>query len=196
MSVRESAVRKKVKQHKKSKQKKIYMATALLIIISILLVGMLCIYLKWTNTPNKYDIKEDKTMVNGPIEKEIIISFAGDFTLGTDTKLSYESSLPAAFVNNGGNYSYFLRNVSEIFSKDDYTLVNLETTLTDSNVKSNKEGAIFFNFKGPKEYVNILTSASIDGVTIANNHIYDYGNQGINDTINTLKEKKIDICGE
>ena len=131
-----------------------------------------------------------------PVKKEIIISVAGDFTLGTDTKFAYDSSLPAAFINSGRNYSYFMQNVSSIFSEDDYTLVNLETTFTDSEVKAPKDGDIFYNFKGPKEYVNILTKASIDGVTIANNHIYDYGQRGMQDTVNTLKEKNIDICGE
>lgn len=142
------------------------------------------------------EIIKEEVIKKEPVKKEIIISVAGDFTLGTDTKFAYESSLPAAFINNGRNYSYFMKNVSSVFSKDDYTLVNLETTLTDSNVKAHKEGEVFYNFKGPKEYINILTNASIDGVTIANNHIYDYGSQGINDTINTLKENNVDICGE
>lgn len=142
------------------------------------------------------EIIKEEAIKREPVRKEIIISVAGDFTLGTDTKFAYESSLPAAFINNGRNYSYFMKNVSSVFSKDDYTLVNLETTLTDSNVKAHKEGEVFYNFKGPKEYINILTNASIDGVTIANNHIYDYGSQGINDTINTLKENNVDICGE
>ena len=131
-----------------------------------------------------------------PVKKEIIISVAGDFTLGTDTKFAYDSSLPAAFINSGRSYSYFMQNVSSIFSHDDYTLVNLETTFTDSEAKAPKDGDIFYNFKGPKEYVNILTKGSIDGVTIANNHIYDYGKQGMQDTVNTLKENNIDICGE
>lgn len=139
---------------------------------------------------NQEEIKKE------PIKKEIIISVAGDFTLGTDTKFAYNSSLPAAFINSGKNYSYFMQNVSGVFTKDDYTLVNLETTFTDSDAKIPKEGEVFYNFKGPKEYVNILTNASVDGVTIANNHIYDYGKQGINDTINILKENNIDICGE
>lgn len=139
---------------------------------------------------NKEEIKRES------VKKEIIISVAGDFTLGTDTKFAYDSSLPAAFINSGRNYSYFMKNVSSIFSQDDYTLVNLETTFTSSEIKAPKDGDIFYNFKGPKEYVNILTKGSIDGVTIANNHIYDYGKQGIQDTVNTLKENNIDICGE
>jgi poly-gamma-glutamate capsule biosynthesis protein CapA/YwtB (metallophosphatase superfamily) len=190
-----------------------YLGTVVLIIISILIVGEVGFYLKNINNLNVQKVeanseisdeikdvtpenKQEETIVKEPVKKAILISVAGDFTLGTDTKFSYDSSLPAAFINSGKNYSYFMQNVSSIFSKDDYTIVNLETTFTDSNVKSPKDGEIFYNFKGAKEYVNILTNASVEGVTIANNHIYDYGKQGMQDTVNTLKENNIDICGE
>ena len=184
-----------------------------LIIASILIVCGVGFYLKNISNSNlqksetskqlsedvtdtsEEDIKQEE-IKREPVKKEIIISVAGDFTLGTDTKFAYDSSLPAAFINSGRNYSYFMQNVSSIFSQDDYTLVNLETTFTDSEVKAPKDGDIFYNFKGPKEYVNILTKGSIDGVTIANNHIYDYGKQGMQDTVNALKENNIDICGE
>lgn len=131
-----------------------------------------------------------------PRPKEITISFAGDFTLGTDTKFAYEGSLPYEFINSGSDYSHFMRNVSDIFKEDDYTLVNLETTFTEYDIKAIKAGDVFYNFKGPKEYVNILNEGNIDGVTISNNHIYDYGEQGFKDTIDTLEQNNIDICGE
>jgi len=194
-----------------------HLKSAVLLIISILIVGGLGFYLKSINNSvnkkvethseeeytakdmadlDKDKDKQEENIVKEPVKKTILISCAGDFTLGTDTKFAYDSSLPAAFINSGKNYSYFMQNVSNIFSSDDYTLVNLETTFTDSNEKAPKDGDIFYNFKGPKEYVNILTKGSIEGVTIANNHIYDYGKKGITDTVNVLKENNIDICGE
>ena len=195
------------------KEKKVYWRTVILIIISVLIVAGVGLYLKdiknidvqkvgvnnEISEGKKDDIEEEtkeEVVVKEPIKKAILISFAGDFTLGTDTKFGYDGSLPAAFINSGRKYSYFMQNVSSIFSQDDYTVVNLETTFTDSNVKAPKDGDVFYNFKGPKDYVNILTGASIDGVTIANNHIYDYGKQGMQDTVNVLKENNIDICGE
>lgn len=209
------------KRSSRNKQSKRYphLKNAILLIISILIVSELGFYLKSTtnnsvnkkveiNSTDEYTVKEtaelekqEKTVkelkkTEEPVKKTILISFAGDFTLGTDTKFAYNSSLPAAFINSGKNYSYFMQNVSKIFSNDDYTLVNLETTFTDSNEKAPKDGDIFYNFKGSKEYVNILTKGSIEGVTIANNHIYDYGKQGIRDTVNVLKENNVDICGE
>jgi len=209
------------KRSSKNKQNKKYthLKNAVLLIISILIVSGLGFYLKnatnnsvnkkvETNSEDEYTAKETAELdkqeetvkelkkSEEPVKKTILISFAGDFTLGTDTKFAYNSSLPAAFINSGKDYSYFMQNVSNIFSNDDYTLVNLETTFTDSNEKAPKDGDVFYNFKGPKEYVNILTKGSIEGVTIANNHIYDYGKQGITDTVNVLKENNIDICGE
>jgi len=195
------------------RKNKTYWTNAISIIISIVIIGGIAFYLKNINNPMAQKVeanskisdgtkeiteedKKEEIIVKEPIKKTILISFAGDFTLGTDTKFAYDSSLPAAFINSGRKYSYFMQNVSSIFSQDDYTLVNLETTFTDSNVKAPKDGDIFYNFKGPKDYVNILTNASIDGVTIANNHIYDYGKQGMQDTVATLKENNIDICGE
>ncbi len=192
---------------------KSYFKSAILLTISILIVSGVAFNLKSTNnsvnkkveTKNQegYAVnemeeldKQEENKVKEPVKKTILISFAGDFTLGTDTKFAYDDSLPAAFINSGKNYSYFMQNVSNIFSNDDYTLVNLETTFTDSNEKAPKDGDVFYNFKGPKEYVNILKKGSIEGVTIANNHIYDYGKQGITDTINVLKENNVDMCGE
>ena len=195
------------------KENKTYLKNAISIIMSILIIGGVGLYFKNIKITMAQKIeanseisdgtkdiaeedKKEEIIVKEPVKKTILISFAGDFTLGTDTKFAYDGSLPAAFINSGRNYSYFMQNVSSVFSQDDYTLVNLETTFTDSNVKAPKDGDVFYNFKGPKEYVNILKTGSIDGVTISNNHIYDYGKQGIQDTVNTLKENNIDICGE
>ena len=195
------------------KENKTYLKNAISIIMSILIIGGVGLYFKNIKSAMAQKVeanseisdgtkdiaeedKKEEIIVKEPFKKAILISFAGDFTLGTDTKFAYDGSLPAAFINSGRSYSYFMQNVSSVFSQDDYTLVNLETTFTDSNIKAPKDGDIFYNFKGPKEYVNILKTGSIDGVTISNNHIYDYGKQGIQDTVNTLKENNIDICGE
>lgn len=129
-------------------------------------------------------------------KKEILITSAGDCTLGTDTSFGYEGSFTYELNINNNDYSHIMSNVKNIFENDDYTIVNLETTFTESDVKADKGGGTVFHFKGPKEFVNILTSSSIEGVTVSNNHIYDYGQQGFEDTINTLRENNVDYCGE
>lgn len=52
-----------------------------------------------------------------------------------------------------------------------------------------------FPFSGPKEYVNILTSGSVELVSIANNHSEDYYEQGMTDTKQVLDEKGIGYFG-
>lgn len=149
-SIENSRRRRYLRENRKNNH---YFKSFILVIISIAIVIVLGLYLKSLKPigTNKIEngiklngeivgsvAKEivNEQLVKMPIKKEILISFAGDFTLGTDDKFSYEGSLPAAFVSNGKNYSYFMKNVVNIFNKDDYTLVNLETTLTNSNVKS------------------------------------------------------------
>ncbi|MCI6189116.1 MAG: CapA family protein [Clostridium sp.] len=135
--------------------------------------------------------------VNEEVEKkEILITSAGDCTLGTDTNFGYEGSFTYELDIHNNDYSRIMSNVKNIFENDDYTIVNLETTFTESNLKADKGSGIVYHFKGPKEYVNILTSSSIEGVTVSNNHIYDYGEEGFKDTINTLTENNVDYCGE
>lgn len=129
-------------------------------------------------------------------KKEVLITSVGDCTLGTDTNFGYSTSFNAEVANAGNDYSTIMKNVKDIFENDDYTLANLETTFTDAKEKKDKGAGTTFHFKGPKSFVNILTKGSIEGVTVANNHIYDYGKKGFEDTIQTLDEADVDYCGE
>lgn len=141
------------------------------------------------------EVVEEQIKPQEAARDSIILSFAGDCTLGTDTTFNVQGSFNQEVKQHNNDYAYFMRNVVPIFKQDDYTLVNLETTLTNATVKANKEGKVVYHFKGNKEYAKILSLGSIEGVTIDNNHIGDYSSQGLSDTINTLKENKIDYCG-
>lgn len=122
----------------------------------------------------------------------ITISFAGDCTLGTDESFSYINSFPYQLEKQDDDYSYFFRNVRNIFKSDDLTIVNLETTLTDADRGAEKK----YRFKGESSYVNIIKSGCIEMVNISNNHIYDYLRKGFDDTIRALEGAGIKYCGE
>lgn len=127
-------------------------------------------------------IKSDKT--------SITISAVGDCTIGTDTNFSYTNSL-----NNRlkivKDYAYFFDGVYEILNNDDLTIANLEGTFTNATVKNPKT----YNFKGDKDFVNILVKGSVEAVNVANNHTYDYRQEGYNDTIDVLKDSEIEYFG-
>ena len=120
-----------------------------------------------------------------PKTVEITISAAGDCTLGRHTGSPYASSLDAYYDQNGADY--FLKNVRPVFEKDDMTIVNFEGTLTESTTPAVKQ----FTFKGPKEYLNILTDSGVDFMSFANNHMYDYLEKGCQDTIEVFKENDV-----
>lgn len=120
---------------------------------------------------------------------EIILNAAGDCTIGYDDNFGYSKSFNEVVSKKG--YDFFFKNVKNIFEKDDITVVNLEGTFTESNIKKEKA----FNFKAPKDYVNILKSGSIEIVNIANNHIYDYNEVGFTDTIDVLNSVGINYFG-
>ncbi len=85
----------------------------------------------------------------------------------------------------------FFEKVSKIFKEDDLTIVNLETTLTTAMKKASKK----YRFKGLPEFNDILVEGNIDAVSLANNHTYDYLQEGYADTIKYLKEAGIGYFG-
>lgn len=123
-------------------------------------------------------------------EVTVKISFVGDCTLGNDKNATYDNRFNN--VAQKVDYDYFLENVKDVFLKDDYTVANLETTLTTESKFVEKQ----FNFKGLPEYTEILTSGGIDAVNISNNHTHDYGEKGYNDTISNLERANIDYSGD
>ena len=128
-------------------------------------------------------------------DKTITLTFAGDVTLGGEAKLVGEpGSFAQVYEKNGPEY--FLKNFADFFAEDDLTVINLEGVLSDKNlspVAAGKLGEYFF--KGKTEYVNVLTAASVEAASIANNHIFDYGEVGLKDTIATLENAGIEWFG-
>ena len=120
-------------------------------------------------------------------DDEILLTFGGDVTFG-----DYKGLQEEFFEIYNNDYSKIFENVYEIFSKDDLTFVNLETTLTEATAHKDES----FVFKAPYEYVNILTEGSVEAVSIANNHAKDYFEQGRRDTVRTLYENDILVSGE
>lgn len=119
--------------------------------------------------------------VSANASHKVTITFAGDCTLGKDDVIPYDRSFNALFKEKGP--AYFLKNFAPLFGADDLTVVNLEGTITDSNKRAAKK----FAFKGKPEYLEALTDASVEAVTLANNHSHDYGEKSYTDTIEACK---------
>lgn len=121
--------------------------------------------------------------------RTITISSMGDCTLGTDENFNQSRSLNAFYNSQGADY--FFKNVRSILEKDDLSIVNFEGTLTTSTTRAEKK----FAFKADPEYVNILTSGSVEAANIANNRSSDYGEVSRTDTLEILEDAGIAAFG-
>lgn len=73
----------------------------------------------------------------------------------------------------------------------DVTLLNLETAVTDRGTPQPKT----YHFRAPKTAFAALRAAGVDAVSIANNHILDYGRQGLSDTLDAAREAGYPVFG-
>ena len=92
----------------------------------------------------------------------------------------------------GKTEELFSKEIIELFCQSDFSICNLEGALTDAEEKSHKCGP---SLKAAPETIHGIKNLSLDYVTLANNHITDYGTKGYADTIKTLEENGIGFFG-
>jgi len=146
-----------------------------------------------TLSPTSYDIQTNSyqpettqtdllTNVN-----YITLSFVGDCMLAS----MYGSEGFQTFnkLANEVPPEYFFANVAELFASDDLTIANCENIFTDNNelLPIIKDHDPAYWYKSKSANAEIFKKGNIDVVSLANNHIYDYGSEGRSDTITALE---------
>jgi poly-gamma-glutamate synthesis protein (capsule biosynthesis protein) len=91
-----------------------------------------------------------------------------------------------------GDAKTLFGDILNIIGKSDYSAVNLECPLTECNGKIAKSGK---NLRAPIKAIRAIEGAGFSLVSIANNHIRDYGDNGVIDTINTCANVGISTVG-
>ena len=123
-------------------------------------------------------------------EECFLLTFAGDCTFGTDQPIYGQEGSFVQLVGEDTDYPF--RNVERFFLEDDFTMVNLEGVLLDEGY-SGKTG---FAFRGPTDYVRILSEHGVQAVTIANNHTMDFGIKGYESTKEALTRAEVSFAEE
>src|SRR5690625_2385333 len=113
------------------------------------------------------------------------ILISGDFCpLGRNNELIEKKKFSSLF--NGFENLKKEKNI-------DYSIINLECPFTFSSEKIKKTGP---NLKTEnKNIFKALKFVHFDLITLANNHIQDYGDQGVIDTINKAKKNNFEVIG-
>lgn len=88
-------------------------------------------------------------------------------------------------------YDYPWGDVLPLLIDTDLNIINLETSLTDSERKVYKT----FNFKSSPDKVQSLVDANVTIANLANNHILDFAHEGLLQTIETLNAAGIKHVG-
>lgn len=135
-----------------------------------------------TDAPTQPPTQAPTQAPTEPPYESFVLTFTGDSTLGTEEDDWNSSDNFVSVV--GTDYGYPFRNVADIFAADDCTFTNLEGVLAEKGTGAAEEKR--FRFRGPLAYTQILTGSSVEAVSLANNHTYDYGYAGLTSTKNAL----------
>lgn len=135
--------------------------------------------------PMETETEEATEVVAEPVVQTVTVTAVGDCTLGVTQTHGYAGSFHEYYDQNGEDY--FFGGVRDLFESDDFTLINLECVLSESENRVEKT----WNLKGRPEYVGIMTGSSVEGCSLGNNHTLDYGESSLEDTKSVLDEAGI-----
>jgi poly-gamma-glutamate capsule biosynthesis protein CapA/YwtB (metallophosphatase superfamily) len=82
-------------------------------------------------------------------------------------------------------------SITPLLSAADVTTLNLETAVTGRGTAQPKT----FHFRTTPSAFDALRAAGVDAVTIANNHILDYGRVGLSDTLAAARAEDFPVYG-
>ena len=115
--------------------------------------------------------------------KSIKILIAGDLLPSENNYSLFE---------DGNAKELYGSEICQLFADADFSIANLEGPLTDSSLLQIKDGP---GIKAPMGTISGIKELGLSAVTLANNHITDYLQQGIDDTVAILGDAGIKHIG-
>lgn len=119
-----------------------------------------------------------------PVPEDIVLLFAGDVYLSAHVLNAYNSA--------GGIHGVLDEGIRAEIDAADIFMVNQEFPFTDRGTAAEDKQ---YTFRLPPEKVSMFHEMGIDIVTLANNHILDFGEVGLLDSCETLDAAGIRYVG-
>lgn len=133
------------------------------------------VFLEVTDESNNHAYATESVAVDfGETSLPLTMNFVGDIMIGRNLTNQIE--------NHGVDYP-FSPTIDYLGNSADITVANLEVQLTNS---TNQHPTKTVCFKANPQHAQGLKNAGIDVVSLANNHILDYMEEGLIETKNTL----------
>ncbi len=119
--------------------------------------------------------------------KKTVLTFGGDISLADNY-----ATIP--YLNHKkGDIDYCISpEFSSIMREADVAMLNLENALSDRGEPMKHK---LYTYVGKPENAEILKKIGVDYVSLANNHVFDYGEDAFFDTLDTLDKYGIDHSG-
>jgi len=117
----------------------------------------------------------------GAADQGIVVIAGGDVTLGYHFGEYFDEQISKG-QERAAMFEYAFREVKGATQKADLFVVNLECPFTSRGEKIAKN----FNFRARPELVSVLLAGGVGAVSLANNHLMDYGPVGVLDSLATL----------
>lgn len=151
-----------------------------------------------TGTEHKSDVSVGVSVDNLPSDTIIAeeqeskksdtltLAFVGDIMPGT--------TFPTTRLPERDGETLF-RDVSTLLRSADIAAGNMEGALADTGQTTKKGGAYSYAFRIPRRYGRWLQEAGLDFMSMANNHAFDFGLDGVKSTEQTLSAAGIAYAG-
>ena len=160
---------------------------------------MICFLLDLTgcgqNTSTVIQTETSEQVTEDTTETEIVDLHEYDFTLCFAGDISLdESAVTTAKLDSSENgiYDCISPELIQIMQDADIMCLNNEFTYS---MNGSPMPSKMYTFRANPSRVSVLQEMGVDIVTLANNHVYDYGKQALLDTFTTLKDAGIDYFG-
>jgi poly-gamma-glutamate capsule biosynthesis protein CapA/YwtB (metallophosphatase superfamily) len=134
-----------------------------------------------------YKVKSDTALPKDKKQVATKIVAVGDMMLGTN--------YPSVNTLPHSNGKWLLQEADSVIANATISFGNLEGTFLDSGGTPKGSGANIYNFRQPTSYASILKSSGFDLLSIANNHIFDFGKTGLMSTESVLKKNGFNFAG-
>jgi poly-gamma-glutamate synthesis protein (capsule biosynthesis protein) len=152
----------------------------ILVILIIIIVGVIFII---ENTRNFDFENQNSAQITSPKINKVSILVFGDMMLDRTV---------LAKTQKAGNYNFPFLKIDEFLKTADLKFANLEGPVT--NFESVSNGNTRMRFTIAPEFLPILKER-FDVLSLANNHMLDFGEEGYNQTKNYLTEARINYFG-
>ncbi len=122
------------------------------------------------------------------------ILFVGDTSWGENYQERLEKKGEINILKEKG-YDYSIKKLTSILKSSNVTIANLETPLTTLRTSPWQEKKRYLHWGDPERVAEMLQKYHIKSVSLANNHTLDYGQLGLQQTINALQSRQIKWFG-